>query len=110
METEEAILEKHPGAAPKHAKALCAKHQRCEIARAKYTRCWLHGGTPTGPRTVEGLELPRGARWKHGRRLVAARTNRRRTFARSHSNINTLVIGAEAGLLVNESRKAVTAV
>ena len=43
-------------------------------------------------------------------RLMAARTNRRRTFARTHRDLNTLVIGAETGLLVNESRKAVTAV
>lgn len=43
-------------------------------------------------------------------RLMAARTNRRRTFARTHRDLNTLVIGAETGLLVDESRKAVTAV
>src|SRR5450432_2471744 len=43
-------------------------------------------------------------------RLMAARTDRRRTFARTHRDFNTLVIGAETGLPVNESRKAVTAV
>src|SRR5205823_2537212 len=43
-------------------------------------------------------------------RLMAARTNRRRTLARTHRNLNTLMIGAESGLLVNKPRKAVTAV
>src|SRR5438067_13023092 len=43
-------------------------------------------------------------------RLVAARTDRRRTFARTHRDLNTLMIGAETGLLVNKPRKAVAAV
>jgi hypothetical protein len=29
-------------------------------------RCRLHGGRSTGPRTPEGLEDSRRARWKHG--------------------------------------------
>jgi len=29
-------------------------------------RCRLHGGLSTGPRTPEGLERSRRARWKHG--------------------------------------------
>jgi len=56
------------------------------------------------------LETPFGELIVTGRRLMAARTNRRRTLARPHGNLNTLVIGTEASLLVNESRKAVTAV
>src|SRR5436853_3574490 len=43
-------------------------------------------------------------------RLMATRTNRRGTFARTHCNLNTLMIGAETGLPVNKPRKAVTAV
>ena len=45
-------------------------------------RCRLHGGKSTGPRTPEGLERSRRARWKHGfcsrevRDLIAE--NRRR--------------------------------
>lgn len=31
-------------------------------------RCRLHGGKSTGPRTPEGRERARFARWKHGRR------------------------------------------
>jgi len=33
----------------------------------KNGRCRLHGGKSTGPRTPEGLERSRRARWKHGR-------------------------------------------
>ena len=32
------------------------------------TRCRMHGGTSTGPRTPEGLERSRKAGWKHGMR------------------------------------------
>jgi hypothetical protein len=45
-------------------------------------RCRMHGGQSTGPRTPEGLERSRRARWKHGcysremRELLAE--NRRR--------------------------------
>src|ERR1035438_5413789 len=56
------------------------------------------------------LESPFGKVVITGGRLMAARTDRSRTFARTHGNLNTLMIGTEAGLLVNESRKAVTAV
>ena len=29
-------------------------------------RCRLHGGKSTGPKTADGLERSRRARWKHG--------------------------------------------
>jgi hypothetical protein len=35
--------------------------------QGRYTRCRLHGGASTGPRTPEGLERSRRARWKDGR-------------------------------------------
>ena len=45
-------------------------------------RCRLHGGKSTGPRTPEGLERSRRARWKHGAYSREVRTllaeNRRR--------------------------------
>src|ERR1700722_3379502 len=56
------------------------------------------------------LETALGQLIVSGGRLMAARTNCRRTFARPHCNFNTLMIGAETGLLVNKPRKAVTAV
>lgn len=34
--------------------------------RGKYTKCRLHGGASTGPRTAEGLEHSRKARLVHG--------------------------------------------
>ena len=39
-------------------------------------RCRLHGGKSTGPRTPEGLERSRRARWKHGRYSQQAREAR----------------------------------
>jgi len=41
------------------------------------SRCRLHGGKSTGPRTPEGLERSRKARWKHGYYSVAASSERR---------------------------------
>src|SRR5579871_5019763 len=56
------------------------------------------------------LEATLGELIVSGGRLMAARTNRRRAFARTHRNLNTLMIEAETSLLVNKPRKAVTAV
>src|SRR5215470_7955696 len=39
----------------------------CQCPAMKNGRCRLHGGKSTGPRTPEGLERSRRARWKHGR-------------------------------------------
>src|SRR5689334_3895121 len=38
----------------------------------QYTRCRMHGGASTGPKTIEGLERCRLACWKHGKRSAAA--------------------------------------
>jgi|SRR5947209_14131859 len=38
----------------------------------RYTRCRIHGGKSTGPRTPEGLERSRTASLVHGRRSKAA--------------------------------------
>lgn len=40
-------------------------------------RCRLHGGLSTGPKTAEGIERIRQARFKHGRFTNAARAERR---------------------------------
>src|SRR5262245_2416987 len=71
-----------------------------------------HGIKQKNQKAPEGNELKTalGELIVSGGRLMAARTNRGRTVARTHRNLNTLVIGAETRLLVNESRKAVTAV
>lgn len=47
----------------------------------KYTRCRMHGGASTGPRTPEGIERCRKAAWKHGRRS-AQEIAERRAFRR----------------------------
>jgi hypothetical protein len=40
----------------------------CGQPAMKNRRCRLHGGKSTGPRTAEGLERSRRARWVHGAR------------------------------------------
>src|SRR5689334_22071513 len=48
------------------------------------------------------LETALGELIISGGRLMAARTNRCRALARTHRDLNTLLIGAETGLLVNK--------
>ena len=45
-----------------------------------------------------------------GRRLMATGTNRCRTFARTHGDFDAFVIGAEDGMLVNETPEMMAAV
>jgi hypothetical protein len=40
-------------------------------------RCRMHGGASTGPRTPEGLERSRKARWKTGKFSAEAKAERR---------------------------------
>jgi hypothetical protein len=47
------------GAKTRHGK-------ECRAPAMPNGRCRMHGGSSTGPRTVEGLERSRRARWKHG--------------------------------------------
>lgn len=49
----------------------------CQGPAMKNGRCRVHGGLSTGPRTPEGLERCKMARWKHGRRSMAAIAERR---------------------------------
>ena len=60
----------NPRGDPSKAPRCGAKTRRgtsclCPAMRNK-RRCRLHGGKSTGPRTQEGLERSRRARWKHG--------------------------------------------
>ena len=56
-------------------KRCLAKTRRgtpCQKAALKgKTRCWLHGGLSTGPRTAEGKARAAAAHTKHGRRSRA---------------------------------------
>ena len=54
------------GAAKTRSGAPCQKHPI-----AGRTRCRLHGGMSTGPRTPEGKAACVAAHWKHGRRSNA---------------------------------------
>jgi hypothetical protein len=66
---------------PMHASPRCGARTRqgrpclSPAIRGK-RRCRLHGGLSTGPRTAEGLERSRRARWKHGRYSREAREAR----------------------------------
>jgi hypothetical protein len=44
-------------------------------------RCRMHGGMSTGPRTPEGLERARKARWRHGYYSAEAKATRRESRA-----------------------------
>jgi hypothetical protein len=55
---------------------------RCMVSAMKNGRCRMHGGCSTGPKTPEGLERSRKARWKHGRYSASARAERREARAR----------------------------
>jgi hypothetical protein len=71
-----------------------------------------HGVEQKDQKSPEGneLESPLGELVVTRCRLMAAQTDRRRPFARTHGNLNIFVIGAEAGLLVNKTRKVMTVV
>src|SRR3954462_8504455 len=53
-----------------HAAPRCGAKRRdggaCQSPAMANGRCRMHCGKSTGPRTAEGLERSRKARWKHG--------------------------------------------
>lgn len=60
------------------ARARSRGGQPCQASPVKGKgRCRMHGGLSTGPRTPEGLERSRRARWKHGYYSREAREQRR---------------------------------
>lgn len=74
-----------PGNGWQIARRCGAKTRRqtaCLGPAMKNGRCRMHGGLSTGPRTPEGLERSRCARWKHGAysretRAILAESRRR---------------------------------
>ena len=62
--------------------ARTRRGRACQGPAMPNGRCRMHGGASTGPRTPEGLERCRRARWKHGARSREVRVllaeNRRR--------------------------------
>src|SRR3954453_12982846 len=63
-----------------HAAPRCGAKRRdggtCQSPAMANGRCRMHGGKSTGPRTAEGLERSRKARWKHGHYSREAREER----------------------------------
>jgi len=60
--------------------APCQKHPI-----AGRTRCRLHGGLSTGPKTEEGKAACLAAHWKHGRRSNAYVETRKQIWAKLRS-------------------------
>jgi len=59
----------NPPGDPANAPRCGAKTRKgtpCRGPAMRNGRCRMHGGKSTGPRTPEGLERSRKARWKHG--------------------------------------------
>ena len=77
-----------------HARSKCAAKTRsedpCKNWIMKNGRCRLHGGKSTGPKTAEGRERIRRAKWKHGRRSAEAREVQRevRSFLREAKELS----------------------
>jgi hypothetical protein len=69
-----------PQLAQARAAARCGARRKSDgrpcqqPAMRNKTRCRLHGGKSTGPRTPEGLERARKARWQHGYYSAEAKT------------------------------------
>ena len=59
-------------AAPRCGAKTKRRGTPCRSAGMANGRCRIHGGASTGPRTAEGLERSRKARWKHGLRSEEA--------------------------------------
>jgi hypothetical protein len=68
-----------------HAAPRCGAKRRdggaCLSPGMPNGRCRMHGGKSTGPRTPEGLERARKARWRHG--YYSAEAKRARAEARA---------------------------
>jgi hypothetical protein len=50
--------------------------RECQAPAMPNGRCRMHGGLSTGPRTAEGLERSRRARWRHGHYSAEAKAER----------------------------------
>ena len=53
----------------------------CQAPAMPNGRCRMHGGMSTGPRTSEGLERSRKARWRHGHYSAEAKAERQEARA-----------------------------
>jgi hypothetical protein len=99
------MLTSQVGADPRSRRQTCGAKARtrggapCQTAPVRgKKRCRMHGGLSTGPRTPEGLERSRRARWVHGRR------SREAIEARRRANCETLERGVAR--ILREERRA----
>jgi hypothetical protein len=70
----------------------------CRAPAMPNGRCRLHGGLSTGPRTPEGLERSRRARWRHGfysREFREMRVAARRQFFEMREAVRRLGLAGE---------------
>ena len=63
-------------AAPRCGAPRRADGLPCQQGAMPNGRCRMHGGMSTGPRTAEGLERSRKARWQHGYHSAQAKADR----------------------------------
>ena len=93
---------------------MCVCRRPRELLRQPQRRSGdsLRGAWYTDEESPQGNELkaPFGELVVTGRRQMAARADCGRALARSHSYFDALLVGSEAGLLINKSLKAVAAV
>jgi hypothetical protein len=75
------------GAAPRCGASRKTDGQPCRAPAMANGRCHKHGGASTGPRTAEGRERCRLARWKHGARAAEVRN-----AARERGEVRRLAI------------------
>ena len=68
---------KAPGCGAKTRRgSLCLCPAMWSTRTGRFTRCRLHGGASTGPKTTGGLARSRRANWKHGEYTADARMRR----------------------------------
>src|SRR5215469_13048095 len=93
------------GAKTRSGKPCCAPAMWSKNLQ-RYTRCRLHGGASTGPRTAEGLERCRKANWKHGEFSAEQKASRReiRQFVQLMRGENAL-LAAEVRALIRERKR-----
>lgn len=70
---------------------------------SRYTRCRLHGGASTGPKTKEGQARCRRANWRHGMRSAEQIARRRALWAEWR------LLRAELTAFIKKARKDIEA-
>jgi hypothetical protein len=97
-----------PQLAQARAAARCGARRKSDgracqqPAMRNKTRCRLHGGKSTGPRTPEGLERSGRSNWKHGYYSVEAKAARRKGREAVRTLRQLLSLGI-AGLLFEDA-------